>query len=429
MTRGEHAPLDAEAVRGDFPILSRTVRDGRPLVYLDSGATSQKPRQVLDAEREFYERHNAAVHRGAHQLAEEATDAYEAARSTIASFVGADPGEVVFTKNATEAVNLVAYAMGNAATADEPYRRFSIGPGDEVVVTEMEHHANLVPWQELCRRTGATLRWFGLTEDGRLDLSDLEDLVNERTRMVALTHQSNVLGTVNPVARIAARAREAGALVLLDAAQSVPHMPVDVRELDCDFLVFSGHKMLGPNGIGVLYGRAELLAAMPPFITGGSMIGVVHMDHSTWAEPPQRFEAGVPMAPQAVGLAAACDYLSAIGMDRVAEHEHRLTEYAVKLLGGIEGVRIVGPTDTVDRGGAVSFTVEDIHPHDLGQVMDDEGVEVRVGHHCAWPLHRRYRVQATTRASFYLYNTLADVEALAEAVRTAQRFFGTAEAR
>ncbi|WP_017625598.1 cysteine desulfurase [Nocardiopsis chromatogenes] len=429
MTRGEHAPLDAEAVRGDFPILSRTVRDGRPLVYLDSGATSQKPRQVLDAERGFYERHNAAVHRGAHQLAEEATDAYEAARSTIASFVGADAGEVVFTKNATEGVNLVAYAMGNAATADEPYRRFSVGPGDEVVVTEMEHHANLVPWQELCRRTGATLRWFGLTEDGRLDLSDMEDLVNERTKLVALTHQSNVLGTVNPVREVTARAHEVGALVLLDAAQSVPHMPVDVRELGCDFLVFSGHKMLGPNGIGVLYGRAELLAAMPPFITGGAMIGVVHMDHSTWAEPPQRFEAGVPMAPQAVGLAAACDYLSAVGMDRVAEHEHRLTEYAVKLLGGIDGVRIVGPTDTVDRGGAVSFTVEGIHPHDLGQVLDDEGVEVRVGHHCAWPLHRRYQVQATTRASFYLYNTLADVEALAGAVRTAQRFFGTAEAR
>ncbi|GAA1078734.1 cysteine desulfurase [Nocardiopsis composta] len=428
MTATEPGRLDAEAVRADFPILARTVRDGRPLVYLDSGATSQKPRQVLDAEREFYERHNAAVHRGAHQLAEEATDAYEAARATIASFIGAVPGEVVFTKNATEAVNLVAYAMGNAATADEPYRGFAVGPGDEVVVTEMEHHANLVPWQELCRRTGATLRWFGLTEDGRLDLSDLDRVVNERTKLVALAHQSNVLGTVNPVREIAERAHRFGALVLLDGAQSVPHMPVDVADLGADFLVFSGHKMLGPNGIGVLWGRAELLAAMPPFITGGSMIGVVHMESSTWADPPQRFEAGVPMAPQAVGLAAACDYLSALGMENVAAHEHLLTEYAIKLLGGIDGVRIVGPADTVDRGGAVSFTVEGIHPHDVGQVLDDQGVEVRVGHHCAWPLHRRYQVQATTRASFYVYNTVADVEALAAAVREAQRFFGTATA-
>ncbi|WP_017593715.1 cysteine desulfurase [Nocardiopsis potens] len=428
MTATEPGRLDAEAVRADFPILARTVRDGRPLVYLDSGATSQKPRRVLDAEREFYERHNAAVHRGAHQLAEEATDAYEAARATIASFIGAVPGEVVFTKNATEAVNLVAYAMGNAATADEPYRRFAVGPGDEVVVTEMEHHANLVPWQELCRRTGATLRWFGLTEDGRLDLSDLDGLINERTKLVALAHQSNVLGTVNPVREIAERAHRFGALVLLDGAQSVPHMPVDVADLGADFLVFSGHKMLGPNGIGVLWGRAELLAAMPPFITGGSMIGVVHMEGSTWADPPQRFEAGVPMAPQAVGLAAACDYLSDLGMENVAAHEHLLTEYAIKLLGGIDGVRIVGPADTVDRGGAVSFTVEGIHPHDVGQVLDDQGVEVRVGHHCAWPLHRRYQVQATTRASFYVYNTVADVEALAAAVREAQRFFGTAPA-
>jgi len=428
VTATEPGRLDAEAVRADFPILARTVRDGRPLVYLDSGATSQKPRQVLDAEREFYERHNAAVHRGAHQLAEEATDAYEAARATIASFIGAVPGEVVFTKNATEAVNPVAYAMGNAATADEPYRGFAVGPGDEVVVTEMEHHANLVPWQELCRRTGATLRWFGLTEDGRLDLSDLDRVVNERTKLVALAHQSNVLGTVNPVREIAERAHRFGALVLLDGAQSVPHMPVDVADLGADFLVFSGHKMLGPNGIGVLWGRAELLAAMPPFITGGSMIGVVHMESSTWADPPQRFEAGVPMAPQAVGLAAACDYLSALGMENVAAHEHLLTEYAIKLLGGIDGVRIVGPADTVDRGGAVSFTVEGIHPHDVGQVLDDQGVEVRVGHHCAWPLHRRYQVQATTRASFYVYNTVADVEALAAAVREAQRFFGTATA-
>ncbi|WP_017610566.1 cysteine desulfurase [Nocardiopsis xinjiangensis] len=425
MSTRELERLDVEAVRKDFPILSRTVRDGRRLVYLDSGATSQKPRQVLDAEREFYERHNAAVHRGAHQLAEEATDAYEAARETIASFIGASSGEVVFTKNATEAINLVAYAMSNAATAEPALSRFQVGPGDEIVVTEMEHHANLVPWQQLCQRTGATLRWFPVTEEGRLDLSDIGELVNERTRVVAFAHQSNVLGTVNPVETITARAREVGALVVLDACQSVPHMPVDVGELDVDFLAFSGHKMLGPNGIGVLWSRRELLEAMPPFITGGSMIGVVHMDHSTWAEPPQRFEAGVPMAPQAVGLAAACDYLSGIGMDRVAAHEHRLTEYALDVVGAVEGVRIVGPTETVDRGGAVSFVVDDIHPHDLGQVLDDRGVEVRVGHHCAWPMHRKLGIVATTRASFYLYNSVEDVDALAEAIRDAQRFFGT----
>ncbi|MFD6951667.1 cysteine desulfurase [Nocardiopsis sp. TSRI0078] len=417
--------LDVAAIREDFPILSRTVRDGRPLVYLDSGATSQKPRQVLDAEREFYERHNAAVHRGAHQLAEEATDAYEAARETIARFIGADAGEVVFTKNATEGVNLVAYALSNSATADEELRRFQVGPGDEVVVTEMEHHANLVPWQQLCQRTGATLRWFPVTGEGRLDLSDLGDLVNERTKVVAFSHQSNVLGTVNPVRPLVERAREVGALTVLDACQSVPHMPVDVSDLGVDFLVFSGHKMLGPNGIGVLWGRRELLEAIPPFITGGSMIGVVHMEYSTWADPPQRFEAGVPMAPQAVGLAAACDYLSEVGMDRVAGHEHALTEYALERVGAVEGVRIVGPTEAVDRGGAVSFVVDDIHPHDLGQVLDDRGVEVRVGHHCAWPLHRKLGIVATTRASFYLYNTPEDVDALVEAIRAAQQFFGT----
>ncbi|MBE2999680.1 cysteine desulfurase [Nocardiopsis sp. HNM0947] len=425
MSMRELERLDVEAVRKDFAILSRTVRDGRRLVYLDSGATSQKPRQVLDAEREFYERHNAAVHRGAHQLAEEATDAYEAARETIANFIGGSSGEIVFTKNATEAINLVAYAMSNAATAESALGRFQVGPGDEIVVTEMEHHANLVPWQQLCQRTGATLRWFPVTGDGRLDLTDIGEIVNERTRVVAFAHQSNVLGTVNPVHTITARAREVGALVVLDACQSVPHMPVDVGELDVDFLAFSGHKMLGPNGIGVLWSRRELLEAMPPFITGGSMIGVVYMDHSTWAEPPQRFEAGVPMAPQAVGLAAACDYLSSIGMDRVAEHEHQLTGYALDKVGSIEGVRIVGPTETVDRGGAVSFVVDDIHPHDLGQVLDDRGVEVRVGHHCAWPMHRKLGIVATTRASFYLYNSFEDVDALAEAIRDAQKFFGT----
>ncbi len=418
------ASLDVAKIRADFPILSRTVRDGKPLVYLDSGATSQRPRQVLDAERSFLEQHNAAVHRGAHQLAEEATDAYESARARIAAFVGVGADEVVFTKNATEGVNLVAYALGNAAAAGGTAARFAVGPGDEIVVTEMEHHANLVPWQELCRRTGATLRWFGVTEDGRLDLSNLDELVNERTKLVAFTHQSNVLGTVNPVDVLVARAREVGALTLLDACQSVPHSPVDLRALGVDFAVFSGHKMLGPSGVGVLYGRHELLAAMPPFLTGGSMIELVRMEGSTYAPPPQRFEAGVPMTSQAVGLAAAVDYLTVVGMDRVAEHEHLLTAAAIERLSTVDGVRIVGPTTMDARGGAVSFVLDDVHAHDAGQVLDDAGVAVRVGHHCAWPLHRRFGIAATVRASFYLYNTVDEVDALVEAVLAAQRFFG-----
>ncbi|MGK5550255.1 cysteine desulfurase [Actinomadura kijaniata] len=415
-----------EEIKKDFPLLQRTVRGGRPLIYLDSGATSQKPRAVLDAEREFYERHNAAVHRGAHLLAEEATDAFEGARTKIATFVGAVPGEIVFTKNATEGINLVAYAMSNAATAGPEAERFRVGPGDEIVVTEMEHHANLVPWQQLCQRTGATLRWFGLTDDGRLDLDGLDELVNERTRLVALTHQSNVLGTVPPVELIARRAREVGALVVVDAAQSVPHMPVDVTALGVDFLVFSGHKMLGPTGVGVLWGRRELLEAMPPFITGGSMIEVVRMEGSTFMPPPQRFEAGSPNVAQVVGLGAAVDYLSELGMDRVHDHEQDLTGYALERLSDIAGVRIIGPGTTEARGGAVSFTVDDIHPHDVGQVLDELGVEVRVGHHCAWPICRRYSIPATTRASFYVHNTLADIDALADGVRQAQKFFGTA---
>ncbi|MEU5880714.1 cysteine desulfurase [Spirillospora sp. NPDC047279] len=415
-----------EELKKDFPILTRTVRGGRELVYLDSGATSQKPVQVLDAEREFYERHNAAPHRGAHLLAEEATEAYENARIKIATFIGGVPGEIVFTKNATEGINLVAYAMSNAATAGPEAERFRVGPGDEIVVTEMEHHANLVPWQQLCHRTGATLRWFGLTDDGRLDLGELDTIVNERTRLVALTHQSNVLGTVPPVELIAARARQVGALVLLDGAQSVPHQPVDVRDLGADFLVFSGHKMLGPTGIGVLWGRRELLDVMPPFITGGSMIEVVRMEGSTFMPPPQRFEAGVPMTAQAIGLGAACDYLSEIGMDRVHAHEEALIAYSLERLGEIPGVRIIGPVSTEARGGAVSFTVDEIHPHDVGQVLDELGVAIRVGHHCAWPICRRFGIPATTRATFYVYNTLSDIDALTEGVRQAQKFFGTA---
>ncbi|CAN5574581.1 cysteine desulfurase [soil metagenome] len=415
---------DVERVRGDFPLLARTVRGGRPLIYLDSGATSQKPRQVLDAERAFYERHNAAVHRGAHLLAEEATDAYEDARAKVASFVGAAPDEIVFTKNATEGINLVAYALSNAATAGEAARRFQVGPGDEIVVTEMEHHANLLPWQQLCQRTGATLRWFGLTDDGRLDLSDLDQVVNNRTKVVAFVQQSNILGTVNPVQTLVRRAREVGALVLLDSCQSVPHSRVDVQTLDADFVVFSGHKMCGPTGIGVLWGRPELLETMPPFLTGGSMIETVHMDASTFAPAPQRFEAGTPMVAQAVGLAAAVDYLDDVGMDAVAAHERDLTAYTLEAFAEVDGVRVIGPTDMVDRGGAVSFAVQDIHPHDVGQVLDDLGIAVRVGHHCAWPVCRRYAVAATTRASFYLYNTQDEVDALIAGIRRAQRFFG-----
>jgi cysteine desulfurase / selenocysteine lyase len=419
--------LDVAAVRADFPILSRTVRDGRPLVYLDSGATSQRPRQVLDAEREFLERHNAAVHRGAHQLAEEATDAYESARARIAAFVGADPASLVFTKNATEGINLVAYAMSNAATAGPDAQRFVVGPGDEVVVTELEHHANLVPWQELCRRTGATLRWFAVGADGRLDLDGADgrgDPITERTKVVAFTHQSNVLGTVLPVAELVRRARAVGALTVLDACQSVPNRPVSFTGLDVDFAAFSGHKMLGPSGVGVLYGRPDLLAAMPPFLTGGSMIEMVRMEGSTYAPPPQRFEAGVPMTSQAVGLGAAVDYLSAIGMGAVEAHEAALAARTLDALGEVPGVRIVGPTDLADRGGVVAFVVEGVHAHDVGQVLDDRGVAVRVGHHCAWPLHRKFGVAATVRASFHVYNTPDEVDALVEGVRAAQKFFG-----
>ncbi len=413
--------LDVSKIRADFPILARTVRGGRPLVYLDSGATAQRPRQVLDAERSFLEQHNAAVHRGAHQLAEEATDAYESARARIAAFVGADPGEVVFTKNATEGINLVAYAFSNAAGFPGA-ERFEIGAGDEIVVTGLEHHANLVPWQELCRRTGAVLKWFEVGEDGRIDLDT--DPITERTKIVAFAHQSNVLGTILPVAELTRRARAVGALVLLDACQSVPHMPVNLSELGVDFAVFSGHKMLGPSGVGVLYGRAELLAAMPPFLTGGSMIEMVRMEGSTYAPPPQRFEAGVPMTSQAVGLAAAVDYLNGIGMDAVQAHEQSLTAQAISELSAVPGVRIVGPTTTEDRGGAVAFVVDGVHAHDVGQVLDDRGVAIRVGHHCAWPLHRRFGVAATARASFHVYNTPDEVTALVDAVQAAREFFG-----
>lgn len=410
--------LDVARIRADFPILNRTVRDGKPLVYLDSGATSQRPLQVLDAERDFLLTRNSAVHRGAHQLAEEATDSYEDARVAIARFVGADAGEIVFTKNATESLNLVANAFGDDRF---PHK---VGPGDEIVITELEHHANLVPWQELARRTGATLKWYGSTDDGRIDLDSLE--LSPATKVLAFTHQSNVTGAVAPVAELVRRAQEVGALVVLDACQSVPHMAVNFRELGVDFAAFSGHKMLGPMGVGGLYGRRALLEQTPPYITGGSMIETVTMEKTTYAPPPQRFEAGTPMTSQVVGLAAAVRYLEDLGMDAIAAHEHTLTGAALEGLRGIEGVRIIGPTENVDRGGAVAFVVDGIHAHDVGQILDDQGVAIRVGHHCAWPLHRRFGVAATARASFAVYNTLDEVDALVQAVRKAQSFFGVA---
>lgn len=410
------ARLDLAAIRADFPILQRVMRSGNQLAYLDSGATSQRPLQVLDAEREFLTTCNGAVHRGAHQLMEEATDAYEQGRADIAAFVGAEPDELVFTKNATESLNLVSYVLG-----DSRFDR-AIGPGDVIVTTELEHHANLIPWQELARRTGATLRWYSVTDEGRIDLDSLQ--LDERVKVVTFTHHSNVTGALAPVAELVSRAKAVGALTVLDACQSVPHQPVDFHKLDVDFAAFSGHKMLGPNGIGVLYGRRELLAAMPPFLTGGSMIETVTMEASTYAPAPQRFEAGTPMTSQVVGLAAASRYLDAIGMDVIEAHERALVAAAIEGLSAIEGVRIIGPTSMENRGSPVSFVVDGVHAHDVGQVLDDEGVAVRVGHHCALPLHRKFGVAATARASFAVYNTRDEVNRLLAGVQRSLNFFG-----
>jgi len=407
--------LDVTAIRADFPILSRVMRGGNQLAYLDSGATSQKPLQVLDAEREFLLTSNGAVHRGAHQLMEESTDAYEQGRADIAAFVGADPDELVFTKNATEAINLVAYVLG-----DKRFER-AVGPGDVIVTTEVEHHANLVPWQELAERTGATLKWYGVTDSGRIDLDSLE--LDERVKVVAFSHHSNVTGAVAPVAELVSRAKAVGALTVLDACQSAPHQPVDLHALDVDYAAFSGHKMLGPTGIGVLYGRRGLLDAMPPFITGGSMIETVTMEKTTFAPAPQRFEAGTPMTSQVVGLAAAARYLTALGMPAVEAHEAELVAAALEGLAGVPGVRIIGPTAMENRGSPVSFVVDGVHAHDVGQVLDDDGVAVRVGHHCAWPLHRRFGIAATARASFAVYNTLDEVDRLVAGVKRAVEFF------
>jgi cysteine desulfurase/selenocysteine lyase len=421
--------LDVQRIREDFPILQRTVREGRPLIYLDSAATSQKPKQVLDAERKYYEYSNAAVHRGSHQLAEEATQAYEDARETIARFVGGNENELVFAKNTTEGLNLAAYSFSNATaktlqgdTNQDP--RFVLKPGDSIVVTEMEHHANLVPWQELCLKTGAELRWIGLTDDGRLNLENLDTIIDETTRIVSLVHQSNILGTVNPVREVLAAAKQVGAMRIVDACQSVPHMPVNVQDLDADIVAWSGHKMLGPTGIGCLWIAPGIAEVMPPFLTGGSMIQQVFMDRSTFAPPPQKFEAGVPMVAQAVGLAAAVRYLQNLDMVNVVEHGRMLTGYALQALQTVPGLRIIGPNNNIERGSAISFVVEDIHPHDLGQVLDDFGVAVRVGHHCAWPTCRRYGVPATTRLSTYIYNDTEEVDVAVDAIRAAQKFFG-----
>jgi cysteine desulfurase/selenocysteine lyase len=412
--------FDALAIRKDFPIFQRTIRDGKRLVYLDSGATSQKPQSVIDAEVDFYRLHNAAVHRGAHQLAEEATDIYEGARSTVAKFIGANEDEVVFTKSATESLNLVSYAMGNAPVGN----RFHLAPGDRIVVTEMEHHANLIPWQQLAARSGATLSWFEVTPEGRLDLSAIDSIITEETKVVALTHQSNVLGTINPLDAIIKRAHEVGAVVVLDACQSVPHMSVDVKALDIDFMAFSGHKAVGPTGIGIFWGKSELLAELPPFLTGGSMIETVTMTGATWAPAPKKFEAGVPNMAQAAGLAVALNYLSAVGLDAIHAHELKLTAYLLNEFNAIEDLRVVGPNNMESRGGSISFTFGDIHPHDLGQYLDSQGIAVRTGHHCAWPLNRKMGVPATTRASLYLYNTEEDCDALVEGILAAQKYFG-----
>ena len=404
-------------IRRDFPIFERTIRDGKKLVYLDSGATSQKPISVIEAESNFYKFNNAAVHRGAHQLAEEATDAFEGARLKVAEFLGAHEDQIVFTKSATESLNLIAYAMGNA----EPGSRFALTSSNRIVVTEMEHHANLIPWQQLAARTGASLSWFEVTPEGRLDLSNIDSVITEGTKVVALTHQSNVLGTINPLEAIIKRAHEVGAVVVLDACQSVPHMPIDVTTLGVDFLAFSGHKAVGPTGVGVLW--SNLLNELPPFLYGGSMIETVTMTSATWAPAPRKFEAGVPNMAQAVGLGAAIDYLTSIGMNAIFQHEVELTDYLINGLLEIPELSIVGPNNTDSRGGSVSFTVGEIHPHDLGQFLDSQGVAVRTGHHCAWPLTRKLGVPATTRASLYLYNDESDCDALFAAIIGAQKYF------
>jgi len=404
--------MNIETIRADFPILQRQV-NGRPLVYLDNAATSQKPLAVLQAMDDYYRQTNANVHRGVHTLSEEATRQYEGARGRIGRFINAGSSkQIIFTRNATEAINLVAYSWGLD----------NLGPGDEVLITGMEHHANIVPWQLICQRTGATLRYIPIDARGDLRLDLLDELLTERTRLFAFTAASNVLGTINPAAELVAKAHAVGALALVDAAQSVPHMPVDVQALDCDFLVFSGHKMCGPTGIGVLYGRRELLEEMPPFMGGGDMIREVHMDGSRWNSLPWKFEAGTPAIAEVIGLGAAVDYLSALGMPWVREQEHALVSYAVEKMAQVEGLHLIGPEGD-QRGGVAAFTLADIHPHDIAAVLDSEGIAIRAGHHCAQPIHEHFGIVATARASFYFYNTFEEVDRLAAALDKVQSVF------
>jgi len=413
--------VDVAKIRADFPILQTTV-NSRALSYLDSAATSQKPSVVLNVERSFYENRNAAVHRGAHWLAGEATEEFEQARETVARFVGADADEIVWTSNATEGINLIAYALSNASSAGPDFATLALSPGDEIVTTEQEHHANLIPWQQLAQRTGATLRFIPVDDEGALRMDLLTDVVNERTRLVAFSQVSNVLGTINPIAEIVERAHAVGALVVLDACQSVAHLPVDFHALDVDFAVFSGHKLFAPTGIGVLYGRREILNSLPPFLTGGSMITTVTMDSAGYLPAPQRFEAGTQRVSQAIALAAAVDYVSAIGMGRVAAHGTQLASRLIAGLSALEGVRILGGLG--DRVGLASFDMAGIHAHDVGQFLDDRGIAVRVGHHCAQPLHRRLGLTASTRASGSIYTTNAEIDLFLEAVADARTFFG-----
>jgi cysteine desulfurase / selenocysteine lyase len=409
--------VDLSKYKKDFPIFARKVRGGNPLIYLDSGATSQKPESVISAEANFYRTINAAVHRGAHLLAEEASEAYESARANVAKFIGANTDEVVFTKSATESLNMVAYSLGNPGSTPH------ISAGDEIVVSEMEHHANLIPWQQLAKRTGAKLTWFSITKDGRLDLSDISKVITKKTKIVAITHQSNVFGTIVPLTEITKAAHSVGALVVLDACQSAPHFAIDVKKLDVDFLAFSGHKTLGPTGVGVLWGKAEVLEKLEPALFGGSMVDSVTMEGATWASAPRKFEAGVPNMAQSVGLSAAIDYLNIVGMDKIFEHEQELTQQLLTGLSKISGVNVVGPLDMKDRGGVISFTVDGVHPHDVGQVLDQYGIAVRTGHHCAWPLMKKLNLVGTTRASFHLYNDSDDINALLEAIEKVKSYF------
>ena len=414
------ALLDTNVIRKDFPILGRTVRNGKKLVYLDSAATSQKPLSVLDAERNFYLNHNAAAHRGAHLLAEEATDAFEGARAVVADFISAQSSEIVFTKSATESINVVSYGFSNHLPKNDP---FYINEQNNIVVTQLEHHANLLPWQQLAKRSGAKLSWLGITKDAQIDISNIESVINEKTKIVAITHQSNVSGAITQLAPIVKRAREVGAIVLLDACQSVPHMAVDVNKLAVDFLTYSGHKAVGPTGVGVLWGRSELLEKMEPMITGGSMIDHATIESATWAKAPKKFEAGVPNMAQAVGLGAALNYLTKIGMGKIHAHEEILVERALIGLQNISGVEIIGSKSSRNRGSAISFTIEGVHPHDVGQVLDDLGIAVRTGHHCAWPLMQELKLNATTRASFYLYNTPEEVDVFLDGINQVKKFF------